>query len=61
MVHLATRTSGRSPQSPYKTESATVMLEFSLQSAHEIGQAGLALALEPLGGEDKFEEKELSI
>src|ERR1019366_2251635 len=26
MVHLATRTSGRSPQSPYKTQSATVML-----------------------------------
>ena len=28
MVHLATRTSGRSPQSPHKTESATVMLGF---------------------------------
>src|SRR5664279_1306088 len=26
MVHLATRTSGRSPQSPHKTESATVVL-----------------------------------
>jgi len=27
MVHLATRTSGRSPQSPHKTESATVVLD----------------------------------
>src|SRR5665811_1407652 len=26
MVHLATRTSGRSPQSPHKAESATVVL-----------------------------------
>ena len=26
MVHLATRTPGRSPQSPHKTESATVVL-----------------------------------
>src|SRR5450756_192514 len=32
MVHLATRTSGRSPQSPHKTESATVVLGCELIS-----------------------------
>src|SRR5664280_897030 len=40
MVHLATRTSGRSPQSPHKTESATVMLALQLRflrSSESIG------------------------
>src|SRR5450759_4549833 len=43
MVHLATRPSSRSPQSPHKTESATVVLALQLHSPFEMGAARFGL------------------